>query len=243
MKQDAIDALRVIRDDLSRPRHEEALASTSPCCSSSPSAACAVRRARRCRANGSIASARLPAVPRRAADARGRLRGRGGSAARAPLRARTRHSTSRSRSRRAGPATREGRARGDARDRQRLRPAHPAAAAPARDRRRRGSSGAASRPGPDTLGRWWELLRPDRPEPAERFAPGHPRGASCARSSPTWSGISVNLEEVGRIANARRRRGREGGRREARCARAAAARPARRRPRAARGLSRASRRR
>jgi hypothetical protein len=30
------------------------------------------------------------------------------------------------------------------------------------------------RPGPDTLGRWWELLRPDRPEPAERFAPGIP---------------------------------------------------------------------
>jgi hypothetical protein len=28
------------------------------------------------------------------------------------------------------------------------------------------------RPGPDTLGRWWELLRPDRPEPQERFAPG-----------------------------------------------------------------------
>ena len=28
------------------------------------------------------------------------------------------------------------------------------------------------RPGPDTLGRWWDLLRPDRPEPAERFAPG-----------------------------------------------------------------------
>jgi hypothetical protein len=30
------------------------------------------------------------------------------------------------------------------------------------------------RPGPDTLGRWWELLRPDRPEPDERFAPGIP---------------------------------------------------------------------
>lgn len=30
------------------------------------------------------------------------------------------------------------------------------------------------RPGPDTLGRWWELLRPDRPEPHERFAPGIP---------------------------------------------------------------------
>ena len=30
------------------------------------------------------------------------------------------------------------------------------------------------RPGPDTLGRWWELLRPDRPEPSERFAPGMP---------------------------------------------------------------------
>jgi hypothetical protein len=28
------------------------------------------------------------------------------------------------------------------------------------------------RPGPDTLGRWWELLRPDRPEPSDRFAPG-----------------------------------------------------------------------
>jgi hypothetical protein len=26
--------------------------------------------------------------------------------------------------------------------------------------------------GPDTLGRWWELLRPDRPEPGDRFAPG-----------------------------------------------------------------------
>jgi hypothetical protein len=27
-------------------------------------------------------------------------------------------------------------------------------------------------PGPDTLGRWWELLRADRPEPEDRFAPG-----------------------------------------------------------------------
>jgi hypothetical protein len=26
--------------------------------------------------------------------------------------------------------------------------------------------------GPDTLAPWWELLRPDRPEPADRFAPG-----------------------------------------------------------------------
>jgi uncharacterized membrane protein len=26
--------------------------------------------------------------------------------------------------------------------------------------------------GPDTLGRWWELLRPDRAEPDDRFAPG-----------------------------------------------------------------------
>ncbi|MGZ4333331.1 MAG: hypothetical protein ACXVRJ_03560 [Gaiellaceae bacterium] len=30
------------------------------------------------------------------------------------------------------------------------------------------------RPGPDTLGDWWELLRPDRPEPADRFALGIP---------------------------------------------------------------------
>ncbi len=27
-------------------------------------------------------------------------------------------------------------------------------------------------PGPDTLGPWWELLRPDRVEPEDRFAPG-----------------------------------------------------------------------
>lgn len=26
--------------------------------------------------------------------------------------------------------------------------------------------------GPETLGRWWDLLRPDRPEPNDRFAPG-----------------------------------------------------------------------
>jgi hypothetical protein len=30
------------------------------------------------------------------------------------------------------------------------------------------------RPGPETLGRWWELLRPDRPEPADHFARGIP---------------------------------------------------------------------
>jgi hypothetical protein len=28
---------------------------------------------------------------------------------------------------------------------------------------------------PETLGRWWELLRPDRAEPEDRFAPGIPR--------------------------------------------------------------------
>jgi hypothetical protein len=27
-------------------------------------------------------------------------------------------------------------------------------------------------PGPDTLGEWWQLLRPDREEPRDRFAPG-----------------------------------------------------------------------
>jgi hypothetical protein len=32
--------------------------------------------------------------------------------------------------------------------------------------------GAGKTSGPDTLGRWWELLRPDRPEPDDRFAPG-----------------------------------------------------------------------
>jgi hypothetical protein len=28
------------------------------------------------------------------------------------------------------------------------------------------------RPGPDTLGQWWDLLRPDRPLPEDRFARG-----------------------------------------------------------------------
>jgi hypothetical protein len=32
------------------------------------------------------------------------------------------------------------------------------------------------RPGPETLGRWWELLRPDRPAPDERFARGISEG-------------------------------------------------------------------
>jgi hypothetical protein len=27
-------------------------------------------------------------------------------------------------------------------------------------------------PGPETLGRWWDLLRPDRPAPADHHAPG-----------------------------------------------------------------------
>ena len=31
---------------------------------------------------------------------------------------------------------------------------------------------AGRRAGPETLGRWWELLRPDRPAPTDRFAPG-----------------------------------------------------------------------
>jgi hypothetical protein len=31
---------------------------------------------------------------------------------------------------------------------------------------------AGHTPGPDTLGRWWELLRADRPAPEDRFAKG-----------------------------------------------------------------------
>jgi hypothetical protein len=31
---------------------------------------------------------------------------------------------------------------------------------------------AGKRPGPETLGRWWDLLRPDRPAPHDRFARG-----------------------------------------------------------------------
>ena len=38
-----------------------------------------------------------------------------------------------------------------------------------------GSSAAARTPGPETLGRWWDLLRPDRPAPDDRFAQGHQR--------------------------------------------------------------------
>ena len=31
---------------------------------------------------------------------------------------------------------------------------------------------AGRSPGPDTLGRWWDLLRADRPPPEDRFAKG-----------------------------------------------------------------------
>ena len=31
---------------------------------------------------------------------------------------------------------------------------------------------AGREPGPDTLGRWWDLLRPDRPPPEDRFEKG-----------------------------------------------------------------------
>lgn len=48
---------------------------------------------------------------------------------------------------------------------------------------RRGQS-----PGPDTLGRWWELLRPDRPEPGERFAPGIPE--------PELRALVADLEKI-----------------------------------------------
>jgi hypothetical protein len=33
---------------------------------------------------------------------------------------------------------------------------------------------AGREPGPETLGRWWSLLRPDRQPPADRFSPGIP---------------------------------------------------------------------
>ena len=33
---------------------------------------------------------------------------------------------------------------------------------------------------PETLGRWWELLRPDRPEPSDRFAVGLPESELLA---------------------------------------------------------------
>jgi hypothetical protein len=44
------------------------------------------------------------------------------------------------------------------------------------------------RPGPDTLGRWLELLRPDRPEPRERFAPGIPE--------PELRALIADLERI-----------------------------------------------
>ena len=31
---------------------------------------------------------------------------------------------------------------------------------------------AGKRPSPETLGRWWDLLRPDRPAPDDKFGPG-----------------------------------------------------------------------
>jgi hypothetical protein len=44
--------------------------------------------------------------------------------------------------------------------------------------------------GPDTLGRWWDLLRPDRPEPEDRFAPGIKQAELRA--------VVTDLERMGR---------------------------------------------
>lgn len=43
---------------------------------------------------------------------------------------------------------------------------------------------------PETLGRWWELLRPDRPEPADRFGPGI--------SQSELRALVADLEKMGR---------------------------------------------
>jgi hypothetical protein len=44
-------------------------------------------------------------------------------------------------------------------------------------------------PGPDTLGAWWPLLRPDREEPRDRFAPGIAEGELRA--------LVADLERIG----------------------------------------------
>ena len=54
------------------------------------------------------------------------------------------------------------------------------------------------RPGPDTLGRWWELLRPDRPEPSERFAPGI-REAELRDARRRPGAALMDLAEVGPV--------------------------------------------
>ena len=45
-------------------------------------------------------------------------------------------------------------------------------------------------PSEETLGRWWELLRPDRPAPDDRFAPGI--------SQRDLRALVADLEELGR---------------------------------------------
>ena len=47
---------------------------------------------------------------------------------------------------------------------------------------------AGKAPSPETLGRWWELLRPDRPAPDDRFAPGISRA--------DLSALVADLEEL-----------------------------------------------
>ena len=88
--------------------------------------------------------------------------------------------------RRSSARDREARARGDARHASaydlhfRLLP-HLREIAQARLER------AGRTPGPDTLGRWWELLRPDRPAP-EIGSPRASRRPNCVTSSPTLRG-------------------------------------------------------
>ena len=63
------------------------------------------------------------------------------------------------------------------------------------------SSDRAARPGPETLGRWWELLRPDRPEPGDRFAPGISQSELRALVADLERMGAWTLEEVGRLSN------------------------------------------
>ena len=83
---------------------------------------------------------------------------------------------------------------------------------------------AGRTPGPETLGRWWELLRPDRQPPEDRFAQGHLRDRTARSRRRPCEDVSDG-DGPGRSRPAlepRPRRGREGRRRQARRARAAA---------------------
>ena len=265
MKEEAIDALETVRDELRAARARRRAGARRPRSRQPASGRRPMRRLRFVRA----AAALLPTIalvvvlllvlPGRRELVAPRLRrsssprivlGRCSSA----LRARATRRAGRSRVRRGARARRSrgraaARARRDssARCRSASRPRSTSTSACARAAPDRAAScwpsaaGSTSTRDPDAARRalgdeTWELVRPDREPPRRPPAPGLDPALAAAHGRRRWRRSRCELAEARSTATPDPRRGRARRRRQARRARARPPRHARRRPRPARGL-------